>query len=1158
MSLSGVLPLLQRRREFLVVGEALDAGRHPWVTGPAGAGKACLLAALIVRAGRRVPAWLVVAPDRDHAERLADDLAALLPDGAPAVHLLELWDPPLPGEPLSLDAERTRQRLMEVLRAGEPAVAVAAVTGVVVPAPDPAWLDAVRVELRAGARLRLEEVTTRLARGGYERVDLVHVPGEMSVRGGIVDVYPPVSDHPIRAEWTGDEVESVRRFDPETQRTTAALDTALVLPARGPEPSANGGGRPRPGILLPSLLAAAAVCVLDEPEEVVRQARALGKQAGAARDRAVETEQIPRGTPSAVVPWEDVVRALGARRALAMSTLRTPPEQGGYVAAPVGFSAVESFAGQVEGFAEETRRWIAARRRIVVASRQGHRVRELLAEHGVTAAEAPSLDAAPGPGAVTVVGQPLTQGFAFDDLVVVTDSEILGWRRRRSRPRWFRDGARLGSWTELVPGDLVVHVHHGIGVYRGLERLAVDGGARDYLRLEYAQGDRLYVPTDQISLVQRYVGVDGQAPQINRLGGTEWEREKRRVRERTREMARELLDLYAARERAGGHAFASDTPWQREMEQAFLYEETPDQRKAIEDVKRDMEAGRPMDRLVCGDVGYGKTEVALRAAFKAVTDGRQVAVLVPTTLLAQQHYTVFRERFAPFPVRVEMLSRFNSSKEQRAVLEGLRDGSADVVIGTHALLSRRVTFKALGLVVVDEEQRFGVRHKERLKQLRTQVDVLTLTATPIPRTLHMSLAGLRDLSIMETPPEARQPIRTFIHEDDPTVIAEAIRRELARDGQVYAVHNRVETIGRAAERIRRLVPEARVVVAHGQMPEAQLERIMLDFLGGRADVLVCTTIVEIGLDIPRVNTILIENAHLLGLAQLYQLRGRVGRADRQAYAYLLHPRAARMTPEAEQRLLAMREFVELGSGMRLAMRDLEIRGAGNILGPEQHGHLAAVGFDLYMRLLDEAIRELRGEIVEETPDPTVDLGVEAFLPESYIEVPAQRVAAYRRLAETKTPEDAAAAAGELRDRYGPLPDPVRRLADVIRLRALARSGGVAAVSRSAAGVLVRLTGGPAAAGPRVHTRIVQSRGRLRWTADGILIPAPGMDADAVVQTVERLLEWLTAEARRTAETPDGAAPAGSPPAAGAPAAAAGAPAAEQIRRQGPRRRAATG
>jgi transcription-repair coupling factor (superfamily II helicase) len=1112
MSLSGVLPILQRRREFLVVGEALHAGRRPWVTGPVGAGKACLLAALVQQSGARVSQWLVVSPDRDHAERLADDLTAFLPeDRRPAVHLVELWDVPGPGEPLSLDAERTRQRLLETLLRREPVIAVTAAAGIIVPVPDPSWLDTVRVELRPGARVRLEEATARLAAGGYERVDLVRVPGEVSVRGGIVDVYPPSSDRPIRAEWAGDEIESVRSFDPETQLTTAGVDAVAILPARANAAAATA--------LLPSLFDPHTICVLDEPDEVVRQAVALVKQSDAARTRAHDTEDIADDLPRAALPWTEAAAELDRRPGAAISALRTPHERGPYQAMTAAFGAVESFAGRIEGFAEEARRWIAARRRIVVASRQAHRVRELLAEHGVPAADAGTrLTVPPEPGTITIVEQALTQGFSLDDLVVVTDSEILGWRRRHSRPRWFRDGARLASWTELSPGDLVVHLHHGIGIYRGLERLAMDGGARDYLRLEYAQGDALYVPTEQIALVQRYVGVDGDAPQIHRLGGTDWEREKRRVRERTREMARELLDLYAARERARGHAFTPDTPWQREMEETFLYEETPDQRKAIEDVKRDMEAVRPMDRLVAGDVGYGKTEVALRAAFKAVMDGRQVAVLVPTTLLAQQHYQVFRERFAPFPVRVEMVSRFRTPRERRAVLDGLRDGTIDVVIGTHALLNKNTAFRSLGLVVIDEEQRFGVRHKERLKQLRTQVDVLTLTATPIPRTLHMSLAGLRDLSVMETPPEARQPIRTFIHEGDPAVVADAIRRELARDGQVYVVHNRVETIDRAAERIRRLVPEARVVVAHGQMPETQLERIMLDFLGGRADVLVCTTIVEIGLDIPRVNTILIENAHLLGLAQLYQLRGRVGRADRQAYAYLLHPREARLTPEAEQRLVAMREFVELGSGLRLAMRDLEIRGAGNLLGAEQHGHLAAVGFDLYMRLLDEAIRELRGEIVEETPDATVDLGVEAYLPESYVEVPAQRIAAYRRLAEAKTPDDAAAAIAELRDRYGPLPDPAKRLADVIRLRVLARSAGVAAISRDHAGVLIKLPNGPAGAAPRVHTRVAQSRGRLRWTAEGIYMPAAGMHTDNVVQALEGLLEWLAAETRR-GETP---------------------------------------
>ncbi len=1101
MAASGVLPLLQRRREFLLVYEQLIEGRRPWVTGPAGAAKACLAAALIVAARDHVSRWLVLAAHREQAERLADDLAAFLPAGTAEIHLLGLWEPLAPEDPPSVAAEAERQRLLEAIRRRVPIIVVASPAGFLSPLPDPAWVAGARLEVRPGARLRLEDAVARLAAGGYERTDLVRAPGQLAVRGGLLDVFPSTAERPVRIEWTGDDVESVRAFDPETQLTTAALDAAVVLPARPPGAA---------GPTLPDALEDA-VCVLDEPAEISRQALALHAQAGAARARAIEAGRIAPSTPPGLVPWETIEEALARHRALSISTLRRPL---GERAVDLPSGVVESFAGQIEGVTQEVRRWLAAGRRVVVSSRQAHRMSELFAEHGVPAGVVEDLREPPAPGTVAIVPQALTEGFTLDDLVVLTDGEILGWRRRRRAVRWVRDGARLGSWTELEPGDLIVHVHHGIGVYRGLVRLAIGGSERDYLHLQYAQGDALYVPTDQINLVQRYVGVDGQAPQIHRLGGTEWEREKRRVRERAREMARDLLQLYAARERARGHAFAPDTPWQRELEDAFAYEETPDQQKAIDDVKRDMEAPRPMDRLVCGDVGYGKTEVALRAAFKAVMDGKQVAVLVPTTILAQQHYTVFRERFAPYPVRVEMLSRFRTPREQRAILEATRAGAVDVLIGTHRLLHPSVAFRSLGLVIIDEEQRFGVRHKERLKQLRTQVDVLTLTATPIPRTLQMSLAGLRDLSVMETPPEARQPILTYIREDDPQLVRDAIRRELERGGQVYVVHNRVETIERAARRLRAAVPEARVAVAHGRMPEARLERVMLDFLGGRYDVLVCTTIVEIGLDIPRVNTIIIEDAHLLGLAQLYQLRGRVGRGDRQAYAYLLYPQHARLTPEAEQRLVAMREFVELGSGLRLAMRDLEIRGAGNILGPEQHGHLAAVGLDLYMRLLDEAVREVRGEIVEEPPEVAVDLDADAYLPETYIPSPGQRMAAYRRFAAAGTLEEWDAAVAELRDRYGPLPPPARHLAEVLRLRVLARRAGVTAISRERADVLLRVADAEVGAGV-VEALLARPHDRVRFTPEGVLIRTDGAPFEETVRLIGEILERLAAGAAGT-------------------------------------------
>ena len=1110
MSLSGILPLLQSRREFLHVYGEIVRGRRPWVVGPAGAAKAVFLAALIAQGGDEIPLWIVLTPGREQAEKIADDLAAFLPPHGHRVHLLAPWEAFSIEDPPSVETEGLRQRLLEDVRLGRPMIVIAPPAGFLSTLPDPRTVDTLRVDLRAGTTQRLEDVLARLSAGGYERTDLVHAPGQLALRGGLIDVFPSTEDRPVRIEWTGDEIESVRAFDPDTQRTLAQVSAVTVLPARARD-TASEPDADHTGPVLPDALPGA-VCVVDEPEDTAAQALALYEQAAAVRRRAEDMGQRPSPAPLSLVPWDRIAQALSAHRAVSLSTLHRPAK--GSVA-EMPFGPVESFAGQTEALARHLRGWVDAGRRVAVASRQAHRVAELFGEHGISARVVNDLSDPPAPGDVVATPQALTGGFTLDDLVVITDSEILGWQRRRRPMRWLRDSARLASWTELAPGDLVVHINHGIGVYRGLERLAIDGGERDYLHLEYAQGDALYVPTDQINLVQRYIGVDDQAPQIHRLGGAEWEREKRRVKERTREMAQDLLALYAARERAGGHAFSGDTPWQREMEDAFAYEETPDQRKAIDDVKRDMEAPRPMDRLVAGDVGYGKTEVALRAAFKAVMDGKQAAILVPTTILAQQHYTVFRERFAAFPVRVEMLSRFRTPREQKEILDGLRAGTIDVVIGTHALLGPSVAFQRLGLVIIDEEQRFGVAHKERLKQLRTQVDVLTLTATPIPRTLHMSLTGLRDLSVMETPPEARQPIRTFIREEDPALIQEAIRRELERGGQVYVVHNRVESIDRAAQRIRRVVPEARVAVAHGQMSEATLEEVMLDFLGGRYDVLVCTTIVEIGLDIPRVNTILIEDAHLLGLAQLYQLRGRVGRADRQAYAYLLYPRHMRLTPEAEQRLVAMREFVELGSGLRLAMRDLEIRGAGNLLGAEQHGHLAAVGFDLYMHLLDEAIRESRGEIVDEPPEVPVNLEAGAYLPEDYIASPPQRMAAYRRLAAAQTLDETDAVITELRDRYGPLPEPARNLAQVIRLRVLARRAGVAAISRERGGVLLRLAS-PHAVDDRARARLAGAGDRARWTPDGLFIRTDGEGFGELVRILGEILDRLAAGGRERA------------------------------------------
>jgi len=648
-------------------------------------------------------------------------------------------------------------------------------------------------------------------------------------------------------------------------------------------------------------------------------------------------------------------------------------------------------------------------------------LRERLASEGVSA---------------EVVVAPLERGTVLRaeavKLAILAESDLTGRRRahRRARPRR-RDTE--GFFDDLKVGDYVVHHQHGVARYGGMVKRAIGGVERDYLLLEYKGDDRLYVPSDQIDAVRHYTG--GEAPTLNRLGGDGWQRTKARVRAAVAEIAQELVVLYQRRRQEPGHAFSPDTPWQRELEEAFPYQETPDQAKAIADVKADMEAPSPMDRLVCGDVGFGKTEIAIRAAFKAVQDGTQVAVLVPTTLLAQQHYQTFSDRFAGYPVRVEVLSRFLTPGQARKVIEGLSSGEVDVVIGTHRLLSADVTFKRLGLLVVDEEQRFGVTHKEQIKQLRTGVDVLTLTATPIPRTLEMSLTGIRDLTLLNTPPAERQPILTYVGEQDERAIGEAIRRELLREGQVFFVHNRVQDIDQAAARVRELVPEARVAVAHGQMDEGTLERVVLDFWEGGYDVLVCTTIIESGIDMPTVNTLVVDRADLLGLGQLHQIRGRVGRSGQRAYAYLFHPRDRALTEEAYERLKTIGEATELGSGFKIAMRDLEIRGAGNLLGTGQSGHIAAVGYDLYCQMVNEVVAELKGEEAREPAEIKLDLPLDASLPKAYVPKEELRLEAYRRLAAVTTETTVADIRTEWEDRYGPVPEEAAALLDVARLRA---------------------------------------------------------------------------------------------------------------------------
>jgi transcription-repair coupling factor (superfamily II helicase) len=985
---------------------------------------------------------LVVAAGLADAHQWTKDLTFF---GAPAVEFPER-EPRLWRGGRARESEAERAVVCRRLQAGEPLVVVTTPAGLDVTLPAPAaFADAV-LRLAVGDSLDRELLLPALERAGYERVDMVVEVGQWSVRGGIVDVFSPAAATPARLEFAGDEIESIRLFDPTTQRSQTAIPELTLLPLAEEDERTER----RAGLL--DYLPPSAPVVVD------------GRRLLDATD-----EEAPERPP--------LRQRLGRRRRIELELVSAAEGARTFV---LDARSVGTYSGRFARLAEDLEGWRREGFRVRLAAADAHQaehLRQILRDHGLEAARAEGLD---GPEGLALVVGECSSGFLVPALgfILLTETEVFGARRRTLRRPKYQRGSPITAFTDLAVGDLVVHEDHGIGRYLGLKTMRVGDREGDFLLLEYADGNQLYLPVERLDLISKYLGGDGGAARLDRLGGASWQRVKASVRAAVRDMAEELLRLYARRSVAEGRAFAPDTPWQREFEAAFRFEETPDQQRAIEEVKADMERPRPMDRLVAGDVGYGKTEVALRAAFKAVVDGAQVAVLVPTTVLAQQHYATFTERFAPFPVRVELLSRFRTPAEQKAVVEGLRAGTVDVVIGTHRLLSRDVTFKNLGLLIIDEEHRFGVAHKERLKQFRTSVDVLALTATPIPRTLYMSLSGVRDLSVIETPPLDRLPVETYVRRFSPAVIREALERELRRGGQVFFVHNRVQSLPSMARFIQSLAPQARLVVAHGQMKERELEAAMVKFVSGQADILLSTAIIESGLDIPASNTIIVNRADRFGLAQLYQLRGRVGRERQQAYCYLLVPADGRVDEQAQRRLRVLQELTELGSGFKLALRDLEIRGAGNLLGAEQHGHIAAVGFDLYTKLLAEAVAELQGEPAPTPVEPVVSVGVEGFLPEAYVPDVNQRLAFYKRLAGA----DSEAAVGDLRaelaDRFGPPPAEAERLLDVVRLRVAARRLGVERLEAGAGRAL--LTFAPATPlTPERLVRVIQrSRGRL--------------------------------------------------------------------------------
>jgi len=1096
------------------------------------------LAGLAARLERPV---LAVVPGEHDAAALRAAVGEFIQPTA----VLPSWDV-LPYEGLSPDPRISAQRLegLRLLAHGAGArVIVASARGLIQkPAPGSADLEPLRVTV--GEVFDRDDLARHLVELGYLREDIAHDPGTFAVRGGIVDVFPAQDERGVRIELMGDEVESVRYVDPLTQRSTEDARAVLVV-ARAELP-------PTPEVR--TRAAEAAETTRDAPylsdttdklERLASGATPDGHESLLPRiwdeHRDSMAHVLPEGCvvvvldpqrvadeASRAVEQEEELASLWAdpaRIAAEPESLERPPrvrDEHSVLYLPLTgvletirsagreVASMSAFASGPDATSLHAGAWEPGTSPHDLLER----CRELRGEgYDVVFCALPAEVAGVGTrlneeglAGSEVVPSHLQGGFVSAPLrlALVTHTE---WHARPPTPVVKRRERKARVLEEVAIGDLVVHAQHGIGRYVGMETREVAGFVREYLVIEYHGGDRLFVPTDTTDSLQRYVG--SEQPALSRLGTTEWERTKARVRKRVRDIAADLIRLYSARLHSPGHAFPDDTPWERELAESFPFEETPDQLRTIDDVSTDMHRAIPMDRLVCGDVGYGKTEVAVRAAFKAIVDGKQVAVLVPTTLLAQQHFATFSQRFANFPVKVAMLSRFVDASEREDVVARLATGDADIVIGTHRLLSKDIKFHDLGLIIVDEEHRFGVAQKEQLRRMRVEVDVLTLTATPIPRTLEMTLGGIRDLSVIDTPPADRRPVRTFVGPFEERLVTAAVRRELARGGQVFYVHNRVQSIGKELRRLQRLVPEARIAVAHGQMDEDRLEATMVDFWQERIDVLLCTTIIEAGLDIPTSNTLIVDRADRLGLAQLYQLRGRVGRAGEQAYAYLFYASNVRLTPTAHERLKTLATYTELGAGMAVAMKDLEIRGAGNLLGAEQHGHIEAVGFEMYVKLLEEAARELRGEKAEAPPDVRIDLPVNAYLPASYIDREPLRLASYRRIAETVTAADVDEAADELRDRFGPLPKPARELLAVASLRAEMRDAGVTDVSAAPHelyGRVVRLRPVPLDASSRSEIRSRFPGAVWSESTETLLLPVPDdKDLD--------LVEWLRERVR---------------------------------------------
>ena len=1100
MSLSGLLPLLGETEQFAALLNSLRAPRARAAAIAPDPATEYVVAALWRESDAPM---FVLTPNPESARKLHDRLFTWLGDDAPIFHFAESEDIPFERYVPDLGASHQRLRALAALRGEIKGVkkplVVASIRAATQATLERAAFDSSTHLLSVRDRINLGAQVRQWLDMGYSHEPTVEIPGTISRRGGILDIFPVSRDRPVRIELFDDEIETIRHFDPGTQRSTGKIRSITIPPARETLPrlasedrvqellgameligTSEEAQRRIPSDLSQMLagesldevsfyagffnlgnifdyLSAESLMVVLRPGAIEEMSRSLDRRLVQLRSAKEKRGDVPAGFAQPHIEWGFISDAMNARpKSVTLSPWGVDSElPDGSLGLPINPSAL--VGGGVEKALELIKNGVAEKKRTVVITNHAQRFHELAHEQEIETVLAKTLAVAPEQGEVQIVTGHLLNGFSIDaadgsTVSVMSDAEVFGIQkeRRRIRKRPIRKGPAL---EQLKPGSYVVHIEHGVARFVGTKVMGSEG--QEYLVLEYAEDDKLYVPTDHLDRIQLYHGTADAAPKLTRLGTQEWNKARARAKRATEQLAGELIALYASRQVATGFAASADTPWQDSLEASFPYEETPDQLTTIEAVKADMESSSPMDRLVCGDVGYGKTEIALRAAFKAVQSGRQVAILVPTTVLAQQHLETFTDRLEPFPVAVEMLSRFRSDRQQKEIIGKIADGSVDIVIGTHRLLQKDVRFKDLGLVIIDEEHKFGVSHKERLKQLRTQVDVMTLSATPIPRTLHMSLAGVRDMSTIETPPEERLPIKTYVSEDSDDLVREAILRELDRGGQVFYLHNRVKNIELVANKIQKLVPEANLQIGHGQMPEDDLERVMAEFERGEFDVLLCTTIIESGLDLPNANTLIIDRADMFGLSQLYQLRGRIGRGASRAYAYLMVPRAKQLTEQAEQRLNTILAATELGAGFQIALRDLEIRGIGNLLGAEQSGQISAIGFDLYTKLLAEAVRQLKeADSSDSTATPPVrefstvrvDIGIDARIPDSYIEDLAQRLSIYQRLARIRVESEIDDLDEEIRDRFGPMPTHVKLLMKMARMRSMAEQAGVELVA----------------------------------------------------------------------------------------------------------------